>query len=389
MMPVTFITGEASPRPGSQSAPERHCSGSDLGGWQAVNQTDPSCRPDTAPTSSTLEPSNLWGDESTSQVGGDFWQAANSSDEAPKTKQHFIVTPKKAASCGAQSRAGHPACLIEDGKGLVTTATGSLAVSSRLDLRMVVIGKSTPFDALTVCNYFTIPSECRLKRPGKDGRRNMRTRVRGKSVGSGVASRWGQFLRLDVRPPTSWEKALRLVSAALMISLAGCGDKGQIDGNTSGPAHAVVANAGEGAGNSAAPDNQQAESSGTMAVEGIVPMPEQSAGLGHLTRLNASEIRSRLVGQMLMPDRRVRQASMEFAEEFLPDGTWVSRRTARRIEVKQGTWRIVQDQICVTATDRPALCRRVWTDSRGRVAMRDMESPLETIVIMTVSPIRT
>jgi len=69
----------------------------------------------------------------------------------------------------------------------------------------------------------------------------MRTRVWGKSVGSGAASRRGQFLRPELRPLISGEKAIRLASAALIMSLAGCGgNKTQTDGDTPGQAHASV-----------------------------------------------------------------------------------------------------------------------------------------------------
>ena len=45
----------------------------------------------------------------------------------------------------------------------------------------------------------------------------MRNRGWGKSVGSGAASRGGQFLRPEVPPLTSGEKAIRLVAAAGLI----------------------------------------------------------------------------------------------------------------------------------------------------------------------------
>jgi hypothetical protein len=54
----------------------------------------------------------------------------------------------------------------------------------------------------------------------------MRTRVRGKSVGSGAASTARHFLRSGAWPPISGIQGMRLLSAALMMSLAGCGAEG-------------------------------------------------------------------------------------------------------------------------------------------------------------------
>jgi hypothetical protein len=107
-----------------------------------------------------------------------------------------------------------------------------------------------------------------------------------------------------------------------------------------------------------------------------------------LTRLNGDQIRTRLVDHRIMPDRHVNQISMEFSEEFLPDGSWVSRRTERTLTVERGSWRIADDEICVTPTDGPAVCRRVWIDSQGRIAIREMRPPPEAILIMVASPLR-
>jgi hypothetical protein len=126
-------------------------------------------------------------------------------------------------------------------------------------------------------------------------------------------------------------------------------------------------------------------------------VPERGAGSVPLTRLDGSGIRSRLVGRRITPDRRASQANLEFTEDFLPNGTWAANRAERRIMVERGTWRIVEDQICVTVTDRqpsvtvtrrPTRCRRVWTDPTGRIAMRDMGSARDVIIIMSASPIR-
>jgi hypothetical protein len=116
--------------------------------------------------------------------------------------------------------------------------------------------------------------------------------------------------------------------------------------------------------------------------------PEPPPAPERLTPMGGDRIRTRLVGYRIMPDRRVNQTAMEFAEEFLPDGTWVSRRTERRLTVARGTWRIVANQICIDSQEGTTTCRPVWTDARGRIGIRDMGSSLGAILIMSATPLR-
>jgi len=115
---------------------------------------------------------------------------------------------------------------------------------------------------------------------------------------------------------------------------------------------------------------------------------EEGADPARLTRLNGAEIRRRLVGHRIMPDRNVRQPRVGFSEDFRPDGTWASNRAELRVVDLSGSWRIVGDQICVTMAQAPTSCRDVWTDSADRIAMRNVRGSLDTILIMSTSSIR-
>lgn len=87
-----------------------------------------------------------------------------------------------------------------------------------------------------------------------------------------------------------------------------------------------------------------------------------------------------------MNDRSVEQVSLDFTEDFLADGRWIAHRTERGPVVKTGTWNVSSDQLCVAVNGEANRCRHVWLDvSSGKIAMSDIGSSFEDIIIMTVS----
>ena len=131
-----------------------------------------------------------------------------------------------------------------------------------------------------------------------------------------------------------------------------------------------------------------AEKNGAQGPDVSGAPEEQSSAPTALARLGNDQIAARLAGHTIMPDRQVNQHSFEFAEEFLPDGSWRIRRTERVLTTKTGTWRVVEGAVCVATSNAEPICRSVWVDAEGRIAMRDMFSPLGTILIMSVTQLR-
>lgn len=174
-------------------------------------------------------------------------------------------------------------------------------------------------------------------------------------------------------------KTYPLMGIAMAVACCGC--------NAGNPSNADV---GGKAAPSTKSESSAAESENGAGGEQIRDnaVPEQRAGSVRLTRLSGAEIRRRLVGRRIMPDRNVRQPYPAFSEDFRPDGTWASNRAELRVVDLSGKWRIVGDRICVTMAHTPRSCRDVWADSANRIAMRNVRGPQDTILIMSTSPIR-
>lgn len=102
--------------------------------------------------------------------------------------------------------------------------------------------------------------------------------------------------------------------------------------------------------------------------------------------LPGADIASRLAGKRAAPDPAVAQEHFDFSEEFLPDGSWVGRRSERRPAVRRGTWRVTGDRLCVGAQSGETVCRQVWGDARAdRVAMSDIGSRRESAIVMILT----
>ena len=104
---------------------------------------------------------------------------------------------------------------------------------------------------------------------------------------------------------------------------------------------------------------------------------EQPAG--NLVMLHKADIRSSIVGKWLMPDRKVKQAALEFGEIFVADGTWRSSRQQRALLMLEGYWTIKGDSLCVQITKASwgsvddIHCRTVWRNAaNGNIAMADI-----------------
>lgn len=104
-------------------------------------------------------------------------------------------------------------------------------------------------------------------------------------------------------------------------------------------------------------------------------------------RLDEPQIRARLIGKRLSPAKNVDQLTFSFAEDFLIDGTWIGHREKRTAVSTIGSWRIEDDKVCVTVPGKAEMCRSVWLSCNG-IAIRDMESPLDTIIIMSANELR-
>jgi hypothetical protein len=103
-------------------------------------------------------------------------------------------------------------------------------------------------------------------------------------------------------------------------------------------------------------------------------------------QLRGAEIRKRIFDRRLMPDRAVTQLAPEFAEEFSADGTWVINYNSRANMIERGTWRIVEDQLCVAPNGGGTQCRHVWGHPDGRTALPILSNNLGIVLIMTASP---
>jgi hypothetical protein len=112
-----------------------------------------------------------------------------------------------------------------------------------------------------------------------------------------------------------------------------------------------------------------------------------SPATAQFTQIGDAEIRRRLTGRRLMNDRSLEQASIDFTEDFLSDGTWFSHRTERALVVLKGTWGVSSDELCVTV-DNSAHCRAVWLDpATNKIAMLGLASSQRRIIILTTSSI--
>jgi hypothetical protein len=107
---------------------------------------------------------------------------------------------------------------------------------------------------------------------------------------------------------------------------------------------------------------------------------------GPLTRFNSPEILERLRGNKITPDPEIRQHYVDFTEEFLPDGTWVTHRTERGPIVRTGKWEVRNNEVCVSLSTGKSQCRKVWVHlSSGKIALTDVGSRIGTIIVMAVS----
>ena len=116
--------------------------------------------------------------------------------------------------------------------------------------------------------------------------------------------------------------------------------------------------------------------------------------------LSESEIRKALIGRRLVVDREVdwepNKISIAFAEDFLPDGSWIINKAIRAAITENGVWRIHDGQICTRVTQSPfgvkgrqEVCRQVWRDrSSGKIAMIGTLRILRDVLIFSSSPLK-
>lgn len=110
--------------------------------------------------------------------------------------------------------------------------------------------------------------------------------------------------------------------------------------------------------------------------------------------LSEPEIRKGLIGQRLIVDRG--EPNIPFAEDFLPDGSWIISRPERAVITEHGVWRVHNGQICARVTQSPFgvkgrrdVCRQVWRDrSSGKIAMIDEQSTRRDVLVFSSSPLK-
>lgn len=130
------------------------------------------------------------------------------------------------------------------------------------------------------------------------------------------------------------------------------------------------------------------------ATTGLTKMDNKSPETRHdreeFERLTAADIRARLVGHTIMPERNGGQLAFQFSEDFFPDGRWVTRRSQRGPTIARGTWQIVGDQMCVAEAGRSMRCRDVWINSAsGKIMMQDVGSTQGALLMMSTHPLRS
>lgn len=79
-----------------------------------------------------------------------------------------------------------------------------------------------------------------------------------------------------------------------------------------------------------------------------------------LTLLRGEEIYSKLVGKTISPDFTIQQVTLDFSEQFFPDGRWVSVRKMRGPVQIEGRWHIKHNKICVEKANVYVKCRNIW-----------------------------
>jgi hypothetical protein len=119
-----------------------------------------------------------------------------------------------------------------------------------------------------------------------------------------------------------------------------------------------------------------------------------------LIPLSEPEIGKALIGQRLGVDHEVdwkpNKTSIAFAEDFLPDGSWIINKAIRAVIVEHGVWRIQDGQICTRVTQSPfgtkgrqEACRQVWRDrASGKIAMIDAQTTFRVVLIFSSSPLK-
>ncbi|MBA4089536.1 MAG: hypothetical protein C0494_02940 [Sphingobium sp.] len=115
----------------------------------------------------------------------------------------------------------------------------------------------------------------------------------------------------------------------------------------------------------------------SIAVAIMAMAQAASAADDRMARLNASDIRSALVGHMVRYERPG-WTDTGVQEEFRDDGRWRGTRYNRGPSSFSGLWEIADDRLCVVAMqgltgDRWAhgwVCREVWRGQQsGRLFM--------------------
>ena len=159
---------------------------------------------------------------------------------------------------------------------------------------------------------------------------------------------------------TKWLRAL--VGAVLVAALIACNSPEPMNDHSS----------------NTAPSNSRPRQSPV----GRIKLPPGVPPAGYRL-LSGDEIRSRVAGKVLTPDEDAGQLHLPFSEAFRPNQSWSHRREYRGPILYFGRWFVAGDRLCVSTRERPSVCRQVWSDAaRQRLAMEDIFSPFENIVIM-------
>lgn len=91
-----------------------------------------------------------------------------------------------------------------------------------------------------------------------------------------------------------------------------------------------------------------------------------------LMLLEDNEIITELRGKTISPDFTISQASLDFSEQFLPDGGWISIRKMRGPVQRTGRWFVKDRKICVEKLNDKTECRSVWKSTSGHLYIKDL-----------------
>jgi len=116
------------------------------------------------------------------------------------------------------------------------------------------------------------------------------------------------------------------------------------------------------------------------------PMEDISGLIDDMILMSGDEISAKLSGNIIAPDFTVTQTVLDFSEQFLSDGSWISIRNMRGPVQIEGRWFIQEDKLCVEQTIGGVKCRNVWRSrSTDKLYISDLgASPQHSAMVMVV-----